>query len=44
LLAYDAPTPGAPSKVVVFAGFAEVPAPDVGVTSLLWRVDLPPVD
>jgi hypothetical protein len=42
LLAYDVPTPGAPSKVVVFAGFAEVPAPDVGVTSLLWRVDLPP--
>jgi hypothetical protein len=43
LLAYEVPTPGAPSRVVVFAGFAEVPAPDAGLTSLLWRVDLPPV-
>lgn len=45
-LAYAVSTPSnpsTPSKVVVFAGFDEVPAPESGARSLLLRVDLPPV-
>ena len=41
VLAYDVPAPGAPSTVVVFAGFATIPAPESLATRILWRVDLP---
>ena len=41
-LAYDVPTPGAPSKVVLFGHFSEVPSPESAARSVLLRVDLPP--
>lgn len=40
-LAYDVPAPGAPSAVVVFASFPEVPTPESAAGSVLVRVDLP---
>lgn len=40
-LAYPVVTPGAPSSVVLFGSFPDVPMPESGARSLLLRVDLP---